>query len=281
MTARELAERLEVSVRTVYRDVDALSAAGVPILATRGKNGGVSLMEHYVLDRALFSEEEQRQILLALRSLPAGMAQDALSKLSALFRRSEADWLRVDLSRWGNAGADRAKFDTVKGAILAGRALEFTYVSAAGQYTSRRVLPARLVFKGQAWYLQAYCLTKEEYRTFRLSRVLDLAVTEETFDRALDPPPIEGDAAVSPAAVTLTLRFVPELVYRVYDEFDPASAVREADGFLTLRTELPEDDWLYGYLLSFGGGVEVLSPAHVRQRLGAMAKHIWEKSFGT
>ena len=156
MTAAELAERFEVSVRTVYRDIDALSAAGVPVYAIPGKGGGVALMEHCVLDRAAFSEGEQRQLLTALQSLPGDArlgAEEVLAKLSGLFRRSEPDWLQVDMSRWGSAGADNAKFDAVKSAILSHRVLRFPYAGSDGQTNWRRVCPARLVFKGRAWYL--------------------------------------------------------------------------------------------------------------------------------
>ena len=91
MTAGELAEKLEVSQRTVLRDVDALSAAGVPVYTAQGAGGGVALLPGYVLDRAAFSEEEQRQLLLALRSLPGQEGGQVLTKLSALFGQSGED----------------------------------------------------------------------------------------------------------------------------------------------------------------------------------------------
>ena len=161
MTAPQLAEHFEVSVRTIYRDIDALSAAGVPVYSTPGKGGGVSLLEGYTLHRAAFTEEEQQLLLTALRSLPGDAGQgtaETLSKLSALFRRREPDWLQVELSRWGSAGADNAKFVQLKQAILSRRVLSFTYVGASGQTTRRSVLPARLVFKGRDWYLQGLSL---------------------------------------------------------------------------------------------------------------------------
>ena len=117
LTAGELAEKLEVSPRTVLRDVDALSAAGVPVYTSQGQGGGVALMDGYVLDRAAFTEEEQRQLLTALQSLPGQEGEQALTKLSALFRRGEEDWLQVNLSRWGAADWDNEKFRQLKAAI--------------------------------------------------------------------------------------------------------------------------------------------------------------------
>ncbi len=278
ITAAELAERFEVSVRTIYRDIDALSAAGVPVYTTQGKGGGIALMDHYVLDRAAFSEEEQRQLLTALQSLSGTArteAAETLTKLSALFRRAEPDWLQVDLSRWGNAGPDGRKFDLLRNAILHRRIISCTYVSSYGQFSQRRILPARLVFKGQAWYLQGWCLAREAYRTFKVSRMLSLEDTRDTFDRELAPPPIENDQVQTLVGVPVRLRFAPWMAYRVYDEFDERCIRREEDGGLLVQISFPEDQWLYGYLLSFGAAVEVLEPLSLKRRMALMAREIW------
>lgn len=281
MTAAQLAERFEVSVRTIYRDLDALSGAGIPIYAVPGRGGGVALMDHYVLDRAAFSEEEQQQLLTALQSLPGDArlgAEETLEKLSGLFRRREPDWLQVDMSRWGSAGVDNAKFAALRRAILERKTVAFTYVSANGPAARRRALPARLVFKGRAWYLQAFCLEREAYRTFKLSRLLELAVLDETFERALDPPPIDTESSGGAPWVPLRLRFSPAMAFRVYDEFDESCVRREPDGALLVSVTFPEDAWVYGYLLSFGVGVQVLEPEGLRRRLGLLALEIYRSS---
>ena len=277
--AWELAERFEVSVRTIYRDVDALSAAGVPVYAIPGRNGGVALMEQYVLSKAALSAQEQEQLLTALRSLSGEVSpggEETLSKLSALFRRSEPDWLQVDLSHWGDPTQANAKFQRLKEAILNRRAISFTYVSSYGQKTSREVHPARLVFKGQAWYLQAYCPEKGEHRTFRLSRMLELAVTERTFPPPPAPPPIQ-DSGGSPPMVSLRLLFSPAMAYRVYDEFEEGQVTTLEDGSLKVHATFPEDAWVYGYLLSFGGQVTILTPERIRRQVGRLAREIFEK----
>lgn len=276
MTAKELARRLEVSQRTVLRDVDALSAAGVPVYTTQGAGGGVALLDGYVLDRAAFSEEEQRQLLLALQSLPAQEGEQALTKLSALFRRGREDWLQVNLSRWGAGDADSEKFQFLKQAVLERQTLAFDYASSYGSTRARRVLPARLVFKGQGWYLQAFDLEREDYRTFRLSRILSPEFAGEVFHRRLDPPDIEFSGDIPPLfRVEARLRFAPYMAYRVYDEFDQSCVARQEDGSLLVETVFPEDQWLYGYLLSFGAGVEVLAPDALRRRLAAMGWKIY------
>ena len=227
MTAGELAEKLEVSQRTVLRDVDALSAAGVPVYTTQGAGGGVALLPGYVLDRAAFTDEEQRQLLLALQSLPGQEGERALTKLSALFRREREDWLQVNLSRWGAGEGDSEKFQLLKGAVLGRQTLAFSYASSYGSTRPRRVLPARLVFKGQGWYLQAFDLDREDYRTFRLSRILSPELTGEVFHRRLEPPDIGFSGDIPPLfRVETRLRFAPYMAYRVYDEFDQGCVTR-------------------------------------------------------
>ena len=276
-TAPELARRFEVSVRTIYRDVDALSAAGVPVYAVPGRGGGIALLDHCVLERAAFSQAEQAQLLTALQSLPDSVRAEAagtLDKLAALFRQRAPDWLQVDLSHWGSAAPDHAKFQRLKQAILERRPISFRYMRSSGQAALRRVLPARLVFKGRAWYLQGFCLDREDYRTFKVSRMLDLAVQEESFDRPLVPPPIQAAQAEPPFPVPLTLSFAPWMAHRVYDEFAEDCIAPQADGSFLVQVVFPEDQWLYGYLLSFGAAVEVLAPASLRRRLGLLAREI-------
>ena len=274
MTAGELAARLEVSTRTIYRDVDALSQAGVPIYATQGKGGGVALMDHYTLDRAAFTEEEQAQLLTALRSIPDSLGgPEVVTKLAALFRPSQPDWLQVELTPWQSQWP-QGDFTFYKNAILACHVLTFTYISAYSAAQPRRVLPVRLVFKSRAWYLQGWCLEKSAWRTFRLSRMLEVQDTGETAQPPGPPPDIEtgfGSQEVTP----ITLRFSPAMAYRVYDEFDPKDIQREEDGALLVSVPFPIDGWLYGYLLSFGAGVEVLEPEYLKQQLALLGREIY------
>ena len=278
LTAGQLAEKLEVSVRTVYRDVDALSAAGVPICTTQGQGGGVSLMDGFVLDRAAFTEEEQCQLLSALRALPAVGDGAALTKLSALFRQGgQEGWLQVHLSRWGDCHGDDALFNALRQAILGRRAIAFRYASSQGLTLPRRALPARLVYKGQGWYLQALDLDREDYRTFRLTRILDLTVTDRQFHRQLSPPDIDFDGEIPPLfRLECVLRFSPALAWRVYDEFDRDCVTTLADGRLEVRAVFPEDQWLYGYLLSFGAGVEIVAPDDLRRRMALLGREIYQ-----
>ena len=277
LTAGELAQRLEVSERTIYRDIDALSAAGIPVYTQKGQGGGIRLMDQFVLDRALLSRSQQDEILFALQAIRAtGGGEEALSRLSALFRREGDGWLEVDFTDWGSGAAERENFSLVKRAILERRLLSFTYYSSAGQKSRRTVEPARLVFKSGCWYLSAYCQTRQAWRVFRLVRMEGLSLEEETCPPRKPPERLEAPQADGYRGVDLRLRFAPSAAWRVRDYFNPKEITAQPDGCLLVACTFPEDQWLLSFLLSFGSQLEVLSPAYWRDILAEELK----KSLG-
>ncbi len=266
VTAKELATRLEVSARTIYRDIDALSAAGVPVYAIKGKGGGICLLENYVLDRSLFSEEEQSELLSALSGLTQiqqNPHSDVLGKLSALFQKSSANWLQVDFASWGEQNDDL--FQTLKQAILNKNIIAFDYYGVNGKKTSRRTEPLQLLFKHSAWYLIAHCLAKDDTRFFKLSRLRNLKVTAEQFERTYTPA--EKPQAYQPEYVTLTLKIAPSLNFRVYDEFAGEHIASNEDGSHTVTFSMPMNNWIFDYIASFGSAAEVLAPTHIRAEM--------------
>lgn len=224
MTGNELASHFEVSKRTILRDIEALSMAGIPIYTTRGKGGGISILDSFVLNKATISEEEQNQILMSLQSLASTQQIDTnniLSKLGALFEKTDTAWIEVDFSRWGNKSRDKEKFEIVKNVILKKISISFNYSSTYGEITKRTVYPLKLVFKSKGWYVQAFCLLKDEYRTFKINRIFDIEVLAKSFSELdLLPPPIDVDNTSSYELVPLKLSFSQDVAYRVYDEFD-------------------------------------------------------------
>lgn len=278
--AGELAERLGVSVRTVYRDVEALSAAGIPVYACRGHGGGIALMEGFTLSRAALSEGEKDALLMGVKGLAASEqdARSALRKLSGLFTREAQDWLEVDLSSWGAAGVKDERFALLRSALRERRVVTFSYRGADGSRRMRRVWPARLCFKASAWYLQAWCCEREAYRTFRLSRMSDVRATQERFlDGLPDAPDIDvawwGDAPPEEVVV----RIAPEAAFRAMDDFAPAQLSEGPDGSVTARLFLPAGSALLSFLLSYGDALEVLAPETARTRLREMALRVAQR----
>ncbi|MDE5863679.1 MAG: YafY family transcriptional regulator [Lachnospiraceae bacterium] len=276
-TAPELAKKLEVSVRTIYRDIDALSGAGIPVYAEAGRNGGIYLLDDFVLNRVVLSEQEKQQILTALQSLAAVgnvYEENILEKLSALFRVHSDNWFEVDFSRWGDTERDNEKFELLKSAVVHCKCARITYANSYEEIGERTIQPLKLSYKGQAWYLKAYCMEKQDYRIFKLTRILDLEILDETFLPRSFP-----EKEILPSQYNqITLQFSKEVAYRVYDEFNIEQIKQQENGDLLVSARLPEDNWFVGFLLSFGTRVEVIEPAYLREVLAEQALMIYEKN---
>lgn len=281
ITAKDLAERFEVSVRTIYRDVDTLSAAGIPIYASQGKGGGIALLDEYILDKSVLSEKEQNEILFALQSLTVTRnpeTDQVLLKLSSLFHKDQVNWIEVDFSSWGSGASQKCQFSALRNAILNRRIIIFEYFNASGEKSIRKVEPRKLVFKVNAWYLQGFCLGKQAYRTFKISRMTDLQITPEIFAvRSPDGAPEDEQVQRSEKRVRVQLRIAPRGAYRVYDEFDEKEIAKNQDGSFTVTATLPETEWLFNYLLSFGDNAEVVAPQNIREKVRKKLEALLEK----
>ncbi|MGD1119499.1 MAG: YafY family protein [Dehalococcoidales bacterium] len=269
VTAGELAERFRVSSRTIYRDIDELSAAGVPVFSSKGSGGGISLLDDYAINKALLTEHERDSLLLALKTLQATKYPEIdaiLEKIGAVFKKTTAaDWVQIEFSPWGSGPNEENKFLDIKRAILECRVVTCDYINADGVLSHRRVEPRLLLFKSRAWYVWGYCQMRRDFRTFRISRIRNITVTDTTFVRR--PPDSVKDEEPAPALlqqVTLKLRFQPQDLYRVYDDYDEERITRNPDGTYDVTVTFPEDEWVYGYILSFGSYVEVLEPPCIR-----------------
>lgn len=284
-TTAELARKLEVSERTVRRDVDALSAAGVPVYMTRGKGGGVHLMDGYVLDRSVLSEREQSDIIAALSALnrtgASGVASDeTAARLGRLFQRENVDWLDMDFSFWGAPPNYRAAFDTIRNATIGRHPLSFAYFDAAGNRTERTVEPAQLVFKESSWYLRAWCRERAAWRTFKLFRIdwETLSIAPETFQAR--PMPAFDERGHMTGNDRLVMRFAPEAETRVREEFAPETITRETDGSWRVDLVCDINERTRYYLLSFGPLLEVLEPVDVRSWLHEQAQAVVRRYAG-
>lgn len=273
ITAKELAERFQVSTRTIYRDVDVLSGAGVPVFMNKGNGGGISLLENYSLNKALISQHESESLLFALKTLQATKYPEIdamLDKIGAIFKHVDSsDWVYIDFSPWSSNPNEYSKFADIKKAILERKVISFDYINADGGRSRRSIEPMRLIFKGQAWYLWGYCNLKQDFRVFRISRIKKVLVTGASFVRRKpEEHTKEGQQGEPPKKlVHLRLKFYPQVLCRLYDDFEDELIVKNADGTCEVNIAYPEDEWVYGYLLSFGCYVEVLEPAHIRDIL--------------
>jgi len=302
MTAKELSDHFEVSQRTIYRDIEILNSAGIPVNANKGKGGGIELLGNFLFNTSVFSEQEQNEILFALQSFRALKyinADNVLKKLSAIFNKDVIDWVEVDFSDWTSSGKE--KFNAVKSAILNKKCMSFDYFGASGEKTHRTVYPMQLWFKHKAWYVKAFCLMRRDYRLFKISRIKNLTLSEgdsnfevaELFELELFQPNIDNISNIpnqpeedfideqdnpngvytdSPAVkqknnVDLKLLIDVAYAHRVFDEFDEDSVQTDENGNFIVSAIYPEDDWLYGFILSYNTGIEVLEPMYFRDKI--------------
>lgn len=267
-TVMRLAQTMEVSERTIRRDIDALSAAGIPIYTTQGRAGGVHLMPEFVLDRALLSEQQQDEILCGLQTLHAAGVPEGkalLEELMGLFgRKSVNRWIDTDFSAWGEREENRSLFSMIQNAILEHQVLWIRYHAAENGFSEREIEPVRLCFRGMAWYMQAFCRERQAFRTFKLSRIAAIQRCEEQFIPHDILPSLSGSVESSLPVVHTVIRFSPKAAYRVLDEFPREHIIKQDDGGLLVHTDWSEGSWCGQYILSYGSLAEVLEPETLR-----------------
>lgn len=269
VTAKELAQRFEVSVRTIFRDIDTLCEAGIPIYTNKGKGGGIGLLDNFILNKTALSADEQQEVITALQSLKATQSTDgqALSKLSALFGGDTKEWLTIDFCGWNEVA--REKFELIKQAILNKQVISFFYYNAKMEKTRRTASPLQLAFKDRTWYLRAYCEMRKQVRLFKLTRMRQVELTDQTFTwhLGMEEESKEDQFQIVRKVVRLKLLIGGEMAYRVYDEFEEEQIMCTDEGDFIVTAEYPEDNWLYGYLLSYGPYLKVIEPVRIGEVL--------------
>lgn len=280
-TAQELAERFEVSVRTIYRDIDVLCSAGIPVYASQGKGGGIRLLEDFILNKAVLSEKEQKEILIGLQSLSATQYPDTnlvLSKLSSIFKKQDMSWIEVDFSPWGSDEKEKENFNRLKESVINNMIIIFEYFNTNGEKSTRRVEPKKLIFKDKAWYLKGYCLYQKADRTFKITRMINIEITKELCKQNhREEGSTYADVQKSFKLINIQFRISNEGAYRVYDDFKEKDILKNEDGSFTVNTSMPEGEWLYNYILSFGTTMEVIEPKIVRNMIASRIERMFEK----
>lgn len=312
VTAKEMAERFGVSIRTIYRWVESLSASGIPLYAVKGRGGGIAISERYALDKTVLTEEERQAIVASVKALNtlsgnAGSARDtqhtAAEKLSRLSAH-ETDWIEVDFAPWSPEGQGvRERFGMLRDCILKKRQVAFDYFSVSGTYERRTVHPMKLVYRGQAWYLYGWCTARKAGRYFKLSRMLNVTRTGRA---ASLPPPAESKApadtktpaasktaaapkqpaepkpsAVKPAEgaapkpfIQVTVQVSAKLAYLFLDTFACTDVKAHENGSITAVFSAPDEAWLAGRLLGFGADLRIISPDPLRRAVQQLAQDV-------
>ncbi len=283
ISAQEFASRYDISQRTVYRYMEELCIAGVPVDAVRGARGGIYISDAYKLPKGLFTKEEYVRTLDALEAMNEQLRDEALTsaieKLSSQFKREQKDLtlsgnILVDSGTWGDTHCFSQKIALVSHAVQEKEILEIDYVSREGEHTKRKIHPQLLVFKQNIWYVYAFCETREEFRLFKLGRIRSAVQTGETFiplpfsreDVPLnfwqEENMLDAVFEISPTALPFA------------EEWLGVENITPKDGKLYAEVTLPNDETLVGKILSVGAGFEVVSPLFLAERVKEEARRI-------
>lgn len=277
--AQELADMFEVSPRTIYRDIDAINMAGIPIRSTSGVGGGFEIMQNYKVEKSVFSAADLSAILMGLTSLSDVVRGDelinALAKVKSFIPADRAkdielraNQIRIDLSAWMGNRNIQLYFEIIKTALQESRLLSFEYVAHHGKKTTRTVEPYQLVLKNSHWYFQGYCYKRNDFRLFRLSRISNLQIEKETFmPRDFQKTSLDFEEIFEIVPIRIKLRIHKSVMDRVldycsYEHFLPAD-----DEYYIVDFPFIENDYNYDILLSFGSKCECLEPLYIRTEM--------------
>ena len=285
VTAKEMAERFGVSIRTIYRWLEALSVSGVPVYSMKGRGGGIAISEKFAMDNTVLSEDERLAIVSSVKALeslsgkrgtvitPERKAADKLSRLVT----SDTDWLEVDFAPWSPEGAEvRNLFGILRDSILKKRQISFDYFTGDGRSEKRVVHPWKLVFRGQSWYLLGWCTSRKAERFFKLTRMRNLVMTSKnasvsrnTFtSRSAQIPEYSAPLIKIKAKVTQ------EKISYLMDSFICTEIKPQKNGFINVTFTAPDSPWLCDILLSFGAQIIIVSPAKLKSKIAEMVGKI-------
>ena len=277
-TAPELAEKFEVSRRTINRDIEDLCKAGIPIRTAQGTGGGISIMDGYCIDRTILTSKDMQMILAGLRGLDSvsgkryyGQLMEKIQTGSSEFI-SGRDSMLIDLSSW-HKGSLAPKIEVIQNAIENRHIIQFMYYAPSGE-SNRRVEPYYLVFQWSSWYVWGWCLERKDYRLFKLNRMDCVVETDRGFLRRDVPMPDLSNEKIFPGGIKVKALFTPNMKWRLVEEFGPNCFTETDDGRLLFSADYTDMENLVTWLMTFGAKVEVLEPEEVRDIIRRNAEEI-------
>ena len=282
-TAPELAEKFEVSRRTINRDIEDLCKAGIPIRTAQGTGGGISIMDGYRMDRTILTSKDMQMILAGLRSLDSvsgnryyGQLMEKIQTGSSEFI-SERDSMLIDLSSWYK-GSLVPKIEVIQNAIENRHTIQFKYYAPSGD-SNRRIEPYYLFFRWSSWYVWGWCLEREDYRLFKLNRMDCVTESEQFFMCRNVPMPNLSNEKIFPGGIKVKVLFAPDVKWRLVEEFGPYCFTRTDDGRLLFSADYTDMENLVTWLMTFGAKAEVLEPKEARDIIRRNAEETL-KSYG-
>lgn len=283
ISAKELAEKFEISVRTVYRDIDTINMAGIPIVSYPGNNGGFGIMENYKLNHQILTLNNMCSMLSALKGINSTLEdvelESSIEKLRNLIPQDKTPHVDLHMEQiiielpWRYTQKQKQRVKIIQNAINASQLMTITYRNYANETSTRQLEPMSLVFTGYTWYLFAYCHLRADFRVFRLSRIIELQVEDKLFKRReTSYHDLEQASLTNTNSTSITLKFAPQARTRVEDYFDRETIEILNTGELIVTVYFPKEEWYFPMIFSFGEHVEVLGPERIRQAVASKIK---------
>lgn len=280
VTAPYLAEKFEVSRRTINRDIEALCMAGIPLVTSPGTNGGISIMEGYKIDRTLLSTSDMQAILAGLRSLDSVSKTSRYTQLMEKLSAGASNLIPgdqnilIDLSSWYKDSLT-LKIELIHQAIVSARRLSFTYHGPGGE-SGRTVEPCYLIFQWSSWYVWGWCTMRQDFRMFKLLRMTGCSLGE-VFERRPAPVPDLSSEKVFPQEYHVKARISQEFKWRLVEEYGVESFTQQQDGSLMFEAEFMDKNSVVCWIVSFGKGAELLEPRELRREVAEFARGILDR----
>ena len=276
ISSSELAKKFKVSTRTIFRDIRVINEAGIPIVSYSGIDGGFSIIEDYRIDKQVLTVKEMHSIVNALRGVNSSLQNNEIDKIIYKIcdlmprkmsneEQSKEMAVAIDLVPWRISEKYQANIKKINNAIENTLVIKFQYSKVDAPMEERQVEPMTIMFKGYTWYLFGYCRLRSDFRIFRISRMNELTTTGIYFIRKNGNYKDFTNWDDNVKKVQLKLKFSKVVRAAVEDNFGEDTIIYDKGGNLIVTTSMPESNWLYGFILSYGSFVEVLSPESYRE----------------
>lgn len=282
VTAKDLADKFEVSIRTIYRDIEVLSASGIPVVSFQGVNGGFGIIEGFKIDKALLNIKDIDSITAMLKGISTIFIdkkhEDTLNKMQNLSSSENNKALIMDFNNWDYSGLIKGTINSIRTAIESNNVVKFTYINASGENLLRHVEPLTLILKYNSWYLYGVCRNKKDYRLFKVSRIRDFEIIEDKYSidkEKVKEPNFHWGNNWNNNFIDLELKFSSNTAANALDLFYGGQVNFNDEGSMIIKLNCPEDDWIYSTILSFGKNVEILNPPHLKSIIKEKAKEIY------
>lgn len=286
VSAQELADLFEVSPRTIYRDIDAINMAGIPVRSTSGVGGGFEIMQSYKLDQKVFSAADLSAILMGLSGLSNILRGDelvnALAKVKSFIPADQAkdiafktNQISIDLSPWMGNRSIPPSLEMIKIALQENKLISFEYIAHHGNKTARTVEPYQLVLKNSHWYLQGYCRKRNDFRLFRISRISTLQMQEQTFTpRVFQNPVLDFAEMLETMQTKIKIRIHQSVMDQVLDICAFEDFFQDGKEHYIVWFPFIENDYYFNFLFSLGDQCECLEPLHIRAEMRRRIQNI-------